>query len=556
MNKKSKLFQIWLAAGMLALAILACGPTPAVVPATQAPAVQATPAHSSNTNPVNNGNNGNNAATSSRANLIAATVQIFGVHIQNGRIQPFYVGSGSLISSDGLILTNAHVAQPSAVGETGSDPDALVVGIVQSEDKPPVYSYRAQVKAIDGFMDLAVIQINSTVKGESLDPSSLNLPYVPLGNSDNVHVGDRINILGFPAIGGDTITYTSGDVSGFSAEERLGDRAWIKTDATISGGNSGGMGTNDQGQLIGVPSIASSGNANSEATDCRVIQDTNGDGVLDSKDTCIPIGGFINALRPVNLAMPLIKAAQSGLAYTSPYTGQTAQTPAQASGGEKIGPINWFTVDAQGNLGAQVSAYPSGASVLVAAFKFQGFVNGEQWSETWTSGGQTVYTGSYSWDQGSDGAYGTSLSNQGNPLSDGSYHLELFAGSGSNPLSQADVVVGSAAAQPQQTGKKVKVSGTVTDKDTGNPIAGAYVIILNTGVKYADWVAGGYAKADVLTFAQSDSNGHYELPIKLFRNTPYTMVASSDGYFDAYGDDLVWKDTEPAEYTMNVSLGK
>ncbi len=319
MKKNSKIIQIWLAVTMLGLAILACGPTPAVV--TPAQPAQATPEKNTpaNTNPANN-------AVTPRSQLIAATVQIFGVHIKSGAIKPFYVGSGSLISSDGLILTNAHVADPSAVGETGQNPDALVIGIVQSEDQPPVYSYRAEVKAIDGFMDLAVIQITSTVKGDGVDPSSLNLPYVPLGNSDNVHVGDHINILGFPAIGGNTITYTSGDVAGFSAEDKLGDRAWIKTDATISGGNSGGMATNDQGQLIGVPSIAASGNANSEATDCRVIQDTNGDGAIDEKDTCIPIGGFINALRPVNLALPLIKAAQSGLAYSSPFAQQSDQS--------------------------------------------------------------------------------------------------------------------------------------------------------------------------------------------------------------------------------------
>ena len=547
----SKLIRIWVALTMLGLAILACGPTPAVV----TPAVQAQSTPIPNTS--NSGNNNNNSnTTTSRSSLIAATVQIFGVHIKGGDVSPFYVGSGSIISSDGLILTNAHVADPAAVGEADSTPDALVIGIVQSEDQPPVYAYRAEVKAIDGFMDLAVIQITSTVKGESVDPSSLNLPYVPMGNSDNIHVGDRINILGFPAIGGDTITYTSGDVAGFSAEDKLGDRAWIKTDATISGGNSGGMGTNDQGQLIGVPSIASSG-ANTAATDCRVIQDTNNDGVIDSKDTCIPIGGFINALRPVNLAIPLIKAAQSGLAYTSPYTQQSDQGTAQATGNEQIGQISWFTVDNQGNLGNQVSSYPSGATVVVAAFKFKGFTNGEPWSETWTSGGQTVYTGSYAWDQGSDGSYGTSLSNQGNPLSDGTYHLELFAGSGKDPLTQADVAVGTGSSQAQPGNKAdIQVSGTVTDKSTNNPITGAYIIILNSGVKSADWVAAGYPKADILTYTKSDSKGRYVLPIKLSRNTPYTLVASADGYYDVSGDDLVWNDTEPANYSMDISLSK
>jgi serine protease Do len=547
MKKNSKLFQLLIAVAVLGLAVLACGPTPAVVTPTQE--MQATPV--SNTT-----NNNNNTVVTSRADLIAATVQIFGVHIKNGEIRPFYVGSGSLISSNGLILTNAHVADPAAVGETGSTPDALVIGIVKSEDQPPVYAYRADIRAIDGYMDLAVIQISSTVKGDSLDPNSLNLPYVNLGNSDDVHVGDHINILGFPAIGGDTITYTSGDVAGFSSEEKLGDRAWIKTDATISGGNSGGMGTNEQGLLIGVPSIASSGNANTEATDCRVIQDTNGDGVIDNKDTCIPIGGFINALRPINLALPLIKAAQSGMAYTSPYTQQASQPSGQSTGSEQMSAISWYDVDNQGNIGNQVTSFPSGTTVMIAAFKFSGFVNGEPWGEIWTSGGQKVYSGTYAWDQGSEGTYGTSLSNQGNALPDGSYHLEIYAGDSNAPLTQSDVVVGSGSSTPQSTVKGVRLNGTVTDRDTGNPISGAYIIVLNPGVSYEDWLAAGYPKADIFTYVQTDSNGNYVLPKRLARNTPYTIIASAEGYYDAYGDDQIWNEQEPADYTLDISLSK
>jgi serine protease Do len=560
MNNKTNIFRIGIAVSMLVLAILACGPTPIVVTATPMDTPLATPTSqptpNTNTNPINESNNNNNSTTS-RSDLIAATVQIFGVHIKNGNITPFYVGSGSIISSNGLILTNAHVADPAAVGEADSTPDALVIGIVKSEDQPPVYSYRAEVKAIDGFMDLAVIQITTTVKGDSIDASNLNLPFVPLGDSDLVHVGDRINILGFPAIGGDTITFTSGDVSGFSSEENLGDRAWIKTDATISGGNSGGMGTNELGQLIGVPSIAASG-ANAEATDCRVIQDTNGDGQINSQDTCIPIGGFINALRPVNLALPLIKAAQNGMAYTSPYKQASNTSTEQATGHEQIGTIAWFTVDAQGNLGDQVTAYPSGTDVLLSAFKFSGFVDGEKWGELWTLNGKKVYEGTYKWDQGTDGTYGTSISNQGNPLSDGSYHLELYAGAGTAPLAQSDVVVGDGSnpVTPPATKGDIQLSGTVTDESTNNPIAGAYVIVLISGVKFDDWSAADFPKDDVLTYTQSDSNGHYKLPVKLARNTPYTVVASTEGYLDTFGDNLVWGDNKPADFTMDITMSK
>ncbi len=166
MLKNSKLIRIGVAAMMLAAAVLACGPTPAVV--TPIPQPQPTPASSIGFDPP--------ASNTSRATLIAATVQIFGVKIKGGDISPFYVGSGSIISSDGLILTNAHVADPGAVGKPENTPDALVIGIVKSEDQPPTYAYRAEIKAIDGYMDLAVLQITSTVRGDRLDPSSLKSP--------------------------------------------------------------------------------------------------------------------------------------------------------------------------------------------------------------------------------------------------------------------------------------------------------------------------------------------------------------------------------------------
>ena len=61
---------------------------------------------------------------------------------------------------------------------------------------------------------------------------------------------------GYPGLGGDTPTFTRGTVSGFLVDEVLGlDRGWIKTDAEINRGNSGGMAINDRGELIGIPTL-------------------------------------------------------------------------------------------------------------------------------------------------------------------------------------------------------------------------------------------------------------------------------------------------------------
>jgi len=224
-------------------------------------------------------------------------------------------GSGTIVSQDGLILTNYHVVDVSRLArEAARERDVkvmegkMVVLLTRQTDQPPVATYIAEVVDTLPKLDLAVLQITSDLTGKQIDPATLRLPFIELGDSDQVEIEDVLRIYGYPSIGGSTVTFTRGSVSGFDSEPGVRGRAWIKTDATISGGNSGGTALNDTGQIVGVPTQASVSSAR-QATDCRRIQDTNGDGEVDENDTCIPIGGFINALRPINLAKDLIARA-------------------------------------------------------------------------------------------------------------------------------------------------------------------------------------------------------------------------------------------------------
>lgn len=544
-------FRIWLAFAVLILAVLACGPNvvQTVVP-TQVPQAQATPS-SQNQGSTNDGQ-------ITTASLIKSTVQIYGLQKQNGKLTPIYSGSGTIISSTGLILTNAHVASPASQGDTSNEPDALAIGMMNKEDEPPVFSYFAKVKAVDGYLDLAVIQITTTLDGTDVDPSSLNLPFVPLGDSDQLHVGDSIKIFGFPGIGGETITFTTGNVSGFTSEEGLGDRAWIKTDATIAGGNSGGLASNNAGYLIGVPTSASAGTGGN-VTDCRVIQDTNGDGVVDSRDTCIPIGGFINGLRPVNLALPLIKAAQMGQAYVTPYGGPS-QSTSSGSGSEAFGPITWYT--ATGGSDCQVkdpvTGFPSGTTAMAAAFSFSGMTDGEPWAEKWTVDGQELYSTQYSWNSGDQGNTYTCLFNSQSGMPEGNYHIELYAGTNLSLMTQSDVTVGgeSNGALPPTSEGVVTVSGQVLDADSLNPLPGAEIYVLNPGINFDKWNSDGFANADIFTYAKADNQGNYTLPDKLALNVGYTIVVYAEGYKITYGDDISWTDQDPTNYRMNLKLSK
>ncbi|HVN56073.1 MAG TPA: serine protease [Anaerolineaceae bacterium] len=236
-----------------------------------------------------------------------AIVQITAMYEDAGQLKEGWTGSGSIITPDGLILTNAHVALPDKYYPV----DALVVSLTVSQDQPAVKSYYAEVVQADRALDFAVIRITTDLHKNPVDWALFSLPVVSLGDSDQLNLGDPITILGYPGIGGQTITLTRGDVSGFTHEDRYGDRAFIKTSATIAGGNSGGMAANARGELIGVPTQLGYG-GEGQYVDCRVIADTNRDGKIDSRDSCVPTGGFINALRPVNLALPLIEAARRG----------------------------------------------------------------------------------------------------------------------------------------------------------------------------------------------------------------------------------------------------
>ena len=193
----------------------------------------------------------------------SATVLLIG-QTRDDSGQVTYTGSGSILTSDGLILTNAHVAAPSADGldeyygdDAGLlDPDYLLVALVDgTDDTPASPAYRARLVEADGFRDVAVVRIFATVDGVPVDPASLDLPTMPLGDSDELDSGDDVTILGFPGISGSArLSISKGVISTFIDREDLGPRSEIDTDARIAPGNSGGAAINNDAQIIGIPS--------------------------------------------------------------------------------------------------------------------------------------------------------------------------------------------------------------------------------------------------------------------------------------------------------------
>jgi S1-C subfamily serine protease len=274
------------------------------------------------------------------------------------------VGTGTIVSRDGLILTNAHNTVPgeNCPGET------LVIALNVRLSEPPVPRFRAEIVQADPGLDLALLRITRESDGRLIEPGTLTLPFVELADSSAVQLDDTITVVGFPNIGDDPITVERGTITGFMAEPSGGDQSWLKTSATIRGTMSGGGAYNQQGQLVGVPTTAPLSSESPEAT-CLIVQDTNGDDLVNSNDSCIPVGGFINSLRPSSFALPLLRAAALGLSVemVTPVS-----EPAEASGEPSLRYLGCSpSVNEAGMPTSMIRSLPTGSNSLYLFFDYE-----------------------------------------------------------------------------------------------------------------------------------------------------------------------------------------
>jgi serine protease Do len=137
------------------------------------------------------------------------------------------MGSGFIISTDGEILTNAHVVKGA---------DEVTVKLNDQRE------YKAKVLGLDERTDVALIKIQAS-----------GLPIVQLGNSDGLEVGEWVLAIGAPF--GLDYSATQGIVSATGRElPNENFVPFIQTDAAVNPGNSGGPLFNTKGQVIGINS--------------------------------------------------------------------------------------------------------------------------------------------------------------------------------------------------------------------------------------------------------------------------------------------------------------
>ena len=475
-------------------------------------------------------------------NVMQAVVQV--VALKKGflgNMSSLWTGSGTIVDPSGIILTNCHVANPRAMGMSSPAADGLAIAITQSSDEPPAITYFAEIAVQVPELDLAVLRITTELNGRAV--KRLRLPYVPIGDSDDLELGDTLSILGYPGIGGETVTFTSGNVSGFSKQDGVAERrAWIKTDATIAGGNSGGTAIGKDGKLVGIPTQASAGSGVTPV-DARPVVDTNRDGRIDQRDTPMAIGGFINGLRPVNLAMPLLakagvsratgsssrssSASRRKPAARKPAAKAPAPVPAKPTTTGTGPTFTNFTfssrVTKDGRPIAPAAILPSGGQQIFAGFDYEGMRNGTKWTQVWAHNGTIIVSKEEKWSDGPRGRKVIYISNNSG-VPDGDYRVAL-------------TVRGQVVAEGEVTvGRKVEdtdteISGSIVDGRTNRGIADALVIALKPGIKAQDFVRKQDQKM-AFTYARTDRRGNFTFPQQLPKGQAYSLIVVARGYQD------------------------
>lgn len=181
---------------------------------------------------------------------IAQSVVLIGALDNNGE----YIssGSGTVIDSEGLILTNRHVV------EGAVDYGIFLIDNIREE---PQLAYYASVIGVSPDIDLALLEIDRDENGRRLRRSnSPDIPALLPNAKTNVGISDDVWIFGFPGIAEGRLVVTQGTITTIENGEVAGEEleALYLTDAEISPGNSGGLVVDANGKFIGIPTFVSS----------------------------------------------------------------------------------------------------------------------------------------------------------------------------------------------------------------------------------------------------------------------------------------------------------
>ncbi|HMG24224.1 MAG TPA: trypsin-like peptidase domain-containing protein, partial [Kofleriaceae bacterium] len=233
------------------------------------------------------------------ARAFDATVMVVAADLVDGRLRARGGGSGVIVGKDGSILTNYHVIHD----RNGRLHDVFVIGRLSELDKAPQLQCAGKPSRgkLQRELDLALIKCDLDLDGRSWNPArGATWPTLPPAHTADLKMGQRIWVVGYPDVGGGGLTLSEGQVAGWTGVDGAVGRDFIKTDAAIRHGNSGGPVVDDQGRVVGVASAV------------RTKQNASGDTV-----EIVQAGGRV---RPIAAASDLLAIAAAGW---TPREGQT-----------------------------------------------------------------------------------------------------------------------------------------------------------------------------------------------------------------------------------------
>jgi serine protease Do len=211
-------------------------------------------------------------------------------------------GSGVIISPDGYLLTNSHVAE-----RTKEIRCTLF-------NKKEVY---AQVIGTDPYTDIAVLQLDPAEVGDEL-------PYAEIGDSDKLNVGEQVMAMGSPhglsrSVSVGALSATDRYFPSDGGEAGSPYHLWIQTDAAINPGNSGGPLVNLEGKVIGINSRKVLGADNlGFAVPINVAKAVADQIIADGKVTRSWIGVELQELETIAREDPMEGVLVGGVSENSP----------------------------------------------------------------------------------------------------------------------------------------------------------------------------------------------------------------------------------------------
>lgn len=183
-----------------------------------------------------------------------SVVMVMAVDIVNGQLHSVSSGSGTIVNSKGMLITNTHVIYDSVRRRMH---DLFIVGRFRGLDKPPEFVCAGSTADAEFIVDIDIarLQCDRDRSGEPWKTSSW--PAISLPDPSNLRpvVGQSVWVLGYPLSTLGSLQVSSGRTTEWNNDESLQPSdTYSKTNAYFSHGISGGAQINAEGEFIGVPS--------------------------------------------------------------------------------------------------------------------------------------------------------------------------------------------------------------------------------------------------------------------------------------------------------------